>query len=122
MELIKCENGHFYDLSKYDSCPYCKKKSQETSQLQQKIQATPVFRVQNDNINEAVTMAMPVGGDQDIFVGRAGSGGISAGVSATEDQVTRAFFTGPREPPVLQAGWYAWKDRSGDGITGSLME
>ena len=37
MELIKCENGHFYDLSKYDSCPYCKKKSQETSQLQQKI-------------------------------------------------------------------------------------
>ena len=74
MELIKCENGHFYDLSKYDSCPYCKKKSQETSQLQQKIQATPVFRVQNDNINEAVTMAMPVGGDQDVFLGHAGSG------------------------------------------------
>lgn len=45
------------------------KKSQETSQLQQKIQATPVFRVQNDNINEAVTMAMPVGGDQDVFWG-----------------------------------------------------
>lgn len=103
MELIKCENGHFYDLSKYDSCPYCKKKSQETSQLQQKIQATPVFRVQNDNINEAVTMAMPVGGDQDIFLGHAGSG-ISAGVSATDDQVTMAFYTGPKGVSCV-TGW-----------------
>ena len=103
MELIKCENGHFYDLSKYDSCPYCKKKSQETSQLQQKIQATPVFRVQNDNINEAVTMAMPVGGDQDVFLGRAGSG-ISAGVSATDDQVTMSFYTGPKGVSCV-TGW-----------------
>ena len=103
MELIKCENGHFYDLSKYDSCPYCKKKSQETSQLQQKIQATPVFRVQNDNINEAVTMAMPVGGDQDVFLGHAGSG-ISAGVSATDDQVTMAFYTGPKGVSCV-TGW-----------------
>ena len=121
MELIKCENGHFYDLSKYDSCPYCKKKSQETSQLQQKIQATPVFRVQNDNINEAVTMAMPVGGDQDVFLGHAGSG-ISAGVSATDDQVTMGFIPDQKGYPVLPAGWYVWKARRGAEITGSPME
>lgn len=93
MELIKCENGHFYDLSKYDSCPYCRKKKEEASQLQQKISAAPVFRVQNDNINEAVTMAMPAGGEQEIFLQHSGDG-ISAGVSATDDQVTMAFYTG----------------------------
>ena len=71
--------------------------------MQQKIQATPVFRVQNDNINEAVTMAMPVGGDQDVFLGHAGSG-ISAGVSATDDQVTMAFYTGPKGVSCV-TGW-----------------
>ena len=48
-------------------------------------------------------MAMPVGGDQDVFLGRAGSG-ISAGVSATDDQVTMSFYTGPKGVSCV-TGW-----------------
>lgn len=93
MELIRCENGHFYDLSKYDSCPYCRKKSQETSLLQQKIQVVPEFWVQNNNINEAVTVAMPVKENQEIILGGM-KNGVSAGVSADDDQMTMAFYAG----------------------------
>lgn len=30
MEFVQCENGHFFDLSKYSVCPYCLKEKGET--------------------------------------------------------------------------------------------
>lgn len=37
MKVIQCENGHFYDLDRYDECPMCKKMKEVGTQNKEKI-------------------------------------------------------------------------------------
>ena len=50
MNLVKCENGHFYDEERYQSCPHCAAPALRNSNLTQPVQRT--------HENDAVTVAL----------------------------------------------------------------
>ena len=50
MNLVKCENGHFYDEERYQSCPHCDAPAQRNDNL--------TMPVQRSAANDAVTVAL----------------------------------------------------------------
>ncbi len=50
MNLVKCENGHFYDEERYPSCPHCAAPALRDNNLTQPVQRTPE--------SDAVTVAL----------------------------------------------------------------
>lgn len=104
MELIRCENGHYFDLNKYTSCPYCRKKENETSLLQQKLSQVPAFKITAGNLNEAVTEAKPV---HRLSCGTDEGTGFAA--SAGQDSVTVGYFSS-RSGTAYVTGWIVCTD------------
>ena len=51
MNLQKCENGHFYDADKYQTCPHCQQLNDD--------QKTIGMTVPNDQPAPSVTPTMP---------------------------------------------------------------
>ncbi len=90
MELIKCENGHFYDLDKYETCPYCEKKDNSGKMSYLKSDGVPIYKATGNSVNEAVTVAMlPRTNEVELA---STDRGINAGIAATDEPVTVAFF------------------------------
>ena len=50
MNLVKCENGHFYDEERYPSCPHCAAPALRDDNLTVPVMRTPA--------NDAVTVAL----------------------------------------------------------------
>lgn len=57
MKLIKCNNGHFYDEERYETCPHCKGVSSQGDNV-----TVPVMR---SPANDAVTVALNQGSNQE---------------------------------------------------------
>ncbi len=113
MNLVKCENGHFYDSERYQNCPHCS--------AQPKAGAAGVtVPVMRTPANDAVTVAMapepapapaaqsaPTGMPQNSLqeAVNAATGAANGGVAAVADDTkTVGFFQSAigREPVV---GW-----------------
>jgi len=52
MNLVKCQSGHFYDESRFDSCPHCASGSGMGDNV-----TVPVFNTGGDVVTEAITGA-----------------------------------------------------------------
>lgn len=50
MNLVKCENGHFYDQERFSACPHCAAPSMRDENLTQPMMRTPT--------NDAVTVSL----------------------------------------------------------------
>lgn len=57
MNLCRCENGHFYDMEKYDTCPHCAMGKKRDESL------TTIFE---DNENNGMDATMPLTGQENI--------------------------------------------------------
>ena len=74
MNLQKCENGHFYDADKYQTCPHCQQMNDD--------QKTIGMTVPNDQPAPSVTPTMP----QQPFA-------YAGGNTPNDDQKTVGIFS-----------------------------
>ncbi len=109
MNLVKCENGHFYDAERYQSCPHCSAPARAGA-------AGVTVPVMHTPANDAVTVAampesaasaaatsMPQNSLQEAV--NAATGAVQSGaVSMAGDEKTIGFFQSAigKEPVV---GW-----------------
>ena len=87
MNLTRCENGHFYDVERFDTCPYCN-------------QATVSTVLQDENGDNKYTMPLNPPEDQ-----KNGLGSLVSEVKETENgsQKTIGYFGSVPSEPVV--GW-----------------
>lgn len=90
MNLQKCENGHFYDADKYQTCPHCQQLNDD--------QKTIGMTVPNDQPAPSVTPTMP----QQPFA-------YAGGNTPSDDQKTVGIFSHAipeiKEHSRLSDGW-----------------
>lgn len=110
MNLVKCENGHFYDEERYPSCPHCAAPALRDDNLTVPVMRTPA----NDAVTVALDQSEPVTEPQQPAeaappasalqdaVKAASTGAVNAPVES--DEKTVGFFTSSigTEPVV---GW-----------------
>lgn len=103
MQIVRCANGHWYDMEKYSDCPYCKNNnSEESSMLSGNV---PQFGVSFESMNEAATVALAVGGGAVEIVGAAPMGKTPVmGMAAGKEPVTTAFYSRQRGTAFV-TGW-----------------
>lgn len=113
MNLVKCENGHFYDEDRYQSCPHCDAPALRDDNMTVPVMRTPSndavtvaldqTEMGNSQVTEAVG-ATAAGGKDSLqsAVKAASSGAVNAPVGS--DEKTVGFFksTIGTEPVV---GW-----------------
>jgi hypothetical protein len=107
MNLVKCENGHFYDEERYPSCPHCVAPALRNDGLTMPVMHTPAsdavtvaLEQQPDPVTEA--KSQQTSSLQDAV--KAASAGAGASVSGADDEKTVGFFSSTigTEPVV---GW-----------------
>lgn len=112
MQLVKCANGHIYDMEKSRDCPTCRRIAQEQRRMQAEREWVPgtVAPVAEDSLNEQKTVPMFREGEKGISLPAQGSpipSPVSAGEGVTQGMFSRhrgrAYVTGwlvAREGPV----------------------
>lgn len=115
MNLVKCENGHFYDEERYPSCPHCAAPALRDDNLTVPVMRTPT----NDAVTVALDQSEPVTEPQQAppeaapaqqasslqdAVKAASTGAVNAPVGGGADEKTVGFFSSTigKEPVV---GW-----------------
>lgn len=99
MNLVKCENGHFYDEERYQSCPHCAAPALRNSNLTQPVQRTP----ENDAVTVALdqseaTGALPSASAAPVAPVAAPAAGTASG--SLQDAVKAAAQGAVNAPPV----------------------
>ena len=103
MEIIKCANGHWYDMEKSKSCPYCNADVQRKQELQDQVKDAGHYQVTFDSLHEGETVAMKPGGGESVI--RLGSRNrMQAGVSASRDPITVGIVSKARGNAYI-TGW-----------------
>lgn len=102
MEMIRCTNGHWYDLEKNKSCPYCSTDEKKRQALMDQVGDPGRFQVTFDSLHEGKTVAMQSYGNETVRLGS--SGRISAGISASRDPITVGIVSKARGNAYI-TGW-----------------
>ena len=108
MAVVRCSNGHYYDDEKFSRCPHCGIFANlDISQMKGGSR-----RKENDEKTVALSQTgrMP----EDICRTIALEEALK---NPGDDQKTVGYFSDSRGNDF---GWSAWRDRSGDGISGSI--
>lgn len=58
MSIIKCENGHFFDNSKYSQCPYCSSQEYERNRYEDQIRERVTIAIPKREQEESVTIGL----------------------------------------------------------------
>ncbi|MDL2217620.1 FHA domain-containing protein [Christensenellaceae bacterium OttesenSCG-928-M15] len=93
MKLVKCENGHFYDEERFDTCPHCDAPLARNDNMTVPVARTPA--------NDAVTMALDATALTGSVAPQGGGGAASAASqnSALQDAV-KAASAGSVNAPI----------------------
>lgn len=90
MNLVRCENGHFYDSERFDECPHCN-------------QTTVSTVIEDDDGNKGYTMPINPGTDSDLTPSKR-LGDIVGDAKGDDDaQKTIGYFGSIPSEPVV--GW-----------------
>ena len=103
--IMKCPNGHFYDMDRTKECPYCKSQEEERQNLKKLIPDHPYFGVSGSDIGEERTVAMPVFGQDEISFNGSRGGSKAAGMAAPEEGVTIGIFNNRYKGTAYVTGW-----------------
>lgn len=58
MAIVKCDNGHFFDNSKYAGCPYCIRLENERNRFEEQIQEQRTVMMSKRENEESVTIGL----------------------------------------------------------------
>lgn len=108
MEIVKCANGHWYDMEKSKECPYCKQRSSAQMKLQSDVRESGPAAAGVPGLNDAVTVAMPRQTPREVEITNQGRKGVASGVSSN-DSVTVSFFSKHRGTAYV-TGWLVGRE------------
>lgn len=93
MNLVKCENGHFYDEERYQSCPHCAAPALRNDNLTQPVQSSPA--------NDAVTVALDQSEATNALGAAAPAAAAAPPASASLQDAVKAATQGAVNAPAL---------------------
>ena len=102
--IMKCPNGHFYDMDRTKDCPYCKAQEEEKKNMKKLIPDHPYFAVDSGDAGEEKTVAMLPGQNEEIMFNGSGGRGKMSGMAAPDEGVTVGIFK-PGKGTAFVTGW-----------------